>query len=770
MANETNIERGKALLKVLDQGQDVVRAVVAPDGTVTISENGATLQAVDVADVDLLLTFSDGTFVIIPNGALDAISDTAHSVIFNDSSVSLNSLFKMVGISNPAKAGSLRLVSENIDAAEPPVDNFSATSEEAPPETWTAPAPMAKVSSGIALAGKGPGLGGSGSGVGTGEGEVPDTIVPVATPTPPVYRNGSKADAQKAGDFVYGPDGPPTVSTALYTSSQFKLVASTGSITTEAALPAGSYDPSLASNPTSLADRAAPANQAHVEKILGSSGKDVIEHNSAFNESSSTSTWSKTIHLSFNNFAVVDGVSLTLIADLPDKVAGITLTGTDVTKNADFSNVWTVDIATYIAQHPDYKTDGIDIDVRYPVGSQIEPVDFFLEVAVDGTAQDTATGTVRVVDTVYTEMFMSLRDAVNVDDFTQTNVNDGQLLILPDGEGTPAGEHQLLILPSGGVGYEINAGSGNDTVHAGAGNDLLIGGSGADILDGGSDQHSGSGITLTGGDTASYVTAESAVVASLTTTFGYGTSPDTTSVAVAGDAAGDSFIGIENLTGSNHGDTLVGDGNNNILTGGSGDDLLEGMGGTILNGGDLIIGGGHGVNGDTASYAHAGPVSGSIGVTASLTDVTTLYGTTTPVVSGDAKGDAYVNIQNLLGSDSNDTLIGDSNSNTLTGGVGDDTLEGLGGADTLTGSDGTNDTVSYDHATAPVLSSLTLSADFTQGPTVIQAGDAEGDTYSGIENMFGSIYDDTLIGNGQNNVINGSSGDDLLEGMGGRIL
>src|SRR6185369_12246023 len=74
MANETDGEKGKTDVKGLDQGQRIERVIVAPDGTITIPQNEANLKSVDVADVDLLLSFSDDTFLIIPNGALDAMS------------------------------------------------------------------------------------------------------------------------------------------------------------------------------------------------------------------------------------------------------------------------------------------------------------------------------------------------------------------------------------------------------------------------------------------------------------------------------------------------------------------------------------------------------------------------------------------------------------------------------------------------------------------------------------------------------------------------
>src|SRR6185369_8797221 len=93
-------------------------------------------------------------------------------VVFNDHQSSLGDLFKMVGISNHAKAGSLRVVSGNVDAQKPPEEINEPKTPENEQRTsndvWlsdniTSPAPMSKVSSGTPLVGKGPGLGTSGA-------------------------------------------------------------------------------------------------------------------------------------------------------------------------------------------------------------------------------------------------------------------------------------------------------------------------------------------------------------------------------------------------------------------------------------------------------------------------------------------------------------------------------------------------------------------------------------------------------------------------------
>ena len=214
MANKSDGKIENAVIKEPGQGQQIERAFVAPDGTITIPRGEADLKSVDVADVDLLLSFADGSFVIIPNGAIDAISETTHSVVFIDngdkspqpgsgsSKSTLGDLFKMVGISNLAKAGSLRVVSGNVDApktledVEDPItqEKESVTSIDVPhAEQIASPAPLVKVSSGIALTGKGPGLGSSTPSEQLAE--TADPVVPLVTPRPTVYRPGQKIES-----------------------------------------------------------------------------------------------------------------------------------------------------------------------------------------------------------------------------------------------------------------------------------------------------------------------------------------------------------------------------------------------------------------------------------------------------------------------------------------------------------------------------------------------------------------------------------------------
>ena len=133
----------------------------------------------------------------------------------------------------------------------------------------------------------------------------------------------------------------------------------------------------------------------------------------------------------------------------------------------------------------------------------------------------------------------------------------------------------------------------------------------------------------------------------------------------------------------------------------------------------------------------------------------------------------------LLGGDGNDTLAGGGGNDRLGGGKDDDTVDGGSGDDTLNGDDGNDvlvgnlgsdtldggeglDVASYEQATSGVVANL---ADATQN-----TGQAAGDTYTSIEGIAGSAYDDRLAGTAANNILFGYIGNDRLIGLAGNDI
>jgi serralysin len=131
--------------------------------------------------------------------------------------------------------------------------------------------------------------------------------------------------------------------------------------------------------------------------------------------------------------------------------------------------------------------------------------------------------------------------------------------------------------------------------------------------------------------------------------------------------------------------------------------------------------------------------------------------------TGDAAGDSYDSIENLLGSSKNDILYGNNGRNTISGGAGNDRMAGLEGGDRFDGGAGV-DIVTYDASGA-------VRVDL-QSPGA-NTGDAKGDSYVAVEWLDGSSFNDILLGNGSANTIRGSSyptlasGNDSLSGRGG---
>ncbi|MBF6036702.1 retention module-containing protein [Pseudomonas sp. P155] len=157
----------------------------------------------------------------------------------------------------------------------------------------------------------------------------------------------------------------------------------------------------------------------------------------------------------------------------------------------------------------------------------------------------------------------------------------------------------------------------------------------------------------------------------------------------------------------------------------------------------------------TANDNHGG--SDTANVSISYQDGHTLTGTSGDDVLVAGTGDNIINA-----GDGNDVLTAGSGNNELHGGAGNDLLYSGPGNDLLDGGTG-SDTASYAHATAGVTVNLgLLGAQNTVG--------AGTDTLTGIENLVGSNFNDTLTGDNNNNVINGGLGNDTLNGGGGDDL
>ena len=181
-------------------------------------------------------------------------------------------------------------------------------------------------------------------------------------------------------------------------------------------------------------------------------------------------------------------------------------------------------------------------------------------------------------------------------------------------------------------------------------------------------------------------------------------------------------------TGTSSADTLTGTSGDDVICGGGGPDTIRAVEGNDVlkgeGGGDKLYGGpgqdtlDGGIGTDTADFSGA-----SVAVGASLVENT---------ATGEGS-DTLVSIENLVGSNYNDTLDGSGAGNSLNGATGIDVLSGQGGADKLTGGGGAD----------------TLHGD-SGNDSVVGSG--------GADDLFGDEDDDTL--NSKDNV----NGNDRLDG------
>lgn len=346
----------------------------------------------------------------------------------------------------------------------------------------------------------------------------------------------------------------------------------------------------------------------------------------------------------------------------------------------------------------------------------------------------------------YSNSFANQTINLNPEQFSNVNGYRGNLMIA---RGT------IIENAIGGGGNDTLIGNGfANVLDGGTGNDILIGGAGADRLVGG------------GGflDTASYATANTGVVADLVVTANN-----------TGDAAGDTYVGIVGLTGSDFADSLRGDAAANTLTGGNGADWLFGRGSN-----DTLYGGA----GDDRLFGGAGPdyLDGGLGIDfASYEDSLAAVGAdmlNNGGGAGDGQADIFLGVEGLIGSAFDDTLRGDNLANLLYGGLGADTLIGRDGIDQLFGEDGNdtlnggngadlldggagNDIASY--ADSVITSGLTIDLANPQ----LNTGDAFGDTWISIEGAAGGSYADRIYGDAGVNTLAGNAGADYLDGRDG---
>ena len=219
----------------------------------------------------------------------------------------------------------------------------------------------------------------------------------------------------------------------------------------------------------------------------------------------------------------------------------------------------------------------------------------------------------------------------------------------------------------------------------------------------------------------------------------YGTSSNDIMWGFDGDDHVFGYDGWDYLDGGDGNDTLEGGAGNDYLYGGDDDDVLNGgEGGDTIDGGD---------GEDTVTFED-------------FTENVKIHlgsGYTRSPTSGPTTGDVLYSIEHATGSNYDDEIFGSSGDNLLRGLGGADHFGGDVGADTIDGGDGSDTVKYYDPTTAEGVT-VDLAAGTGSG------GTASGDSLISIENVIGTNYADTLIGNSDDNELQGHAGNDYPRG------
>ncbi len=308
---------------------------------------------------------------------------------------------------------------------------------------------------------------------------------------------------------------------------------------------------------------------------------------------------------------------------------------------------------------------------------------------------------------------------------------------------------------SGGAGVDtINGGDGNDSLNGDTGNDTINGGEGNDTVNGGAGND-----TMTGGngiDTLSYAGITTAVNVSL-------------AVAAQQNTGGgglDTISGFENLTGGSGADTLAGDGGDNVLSGGAGLDRVTYAAAAAAVFVNLANSQATGTTIGTDSFVSIENVTGSgfaDTITGSIAANDLQGGAGDDTIDGGAGNDT------IGGGDGNDTLNGEAGTDTLTGGNGIDTISGGTGVDTLNGNAGTDTLNGGDDADTlnGGDDNDTLNGDAGNDTLNGDAGNDTLSGGAGNDTLNGGAGNDTLNGDAGNDTLNGGDGNDTLNGGAG---
>lgn len=212
---------------------------------------------------------------------------------------------------------------------------------------------------------------------------------------------------------------------------------------------------------------------------------------------------------------------------------------------------------------------------------------------------------------------------------------------------------------------------------------------------------------------------------------------------------------VENVIGSELGDSLTGSSVANKLEGRNGNDLIIGLAGNDelrgQNGHDTMRGGiGKDTldGGDGSDWADYSDKTQKIKITLNDATPVSVYVNGTKAANIE---DTIQRIENVVGGSGADSITGDINSNWIRGGSGKDTLDGGGTGDL--------DVADYSDKTKKV--EVTLKG---ASSASVKVNNATEDSIKKFEGVAGGSAGDKLTGDTGNNLLFGNAGNDTMDG------
>jgi Ca2+-binding RTX toxin-like protein len=337
-------------------------------------------------------------------------------------------------------------------------------------------------------------------------------------------------------------------------------------------------------------------------------------------------------------------------------------------------------------------------------------------------------------DTVYSSVTFTL--GANVEDLgMQTGAVDGTGNALDNVISGNASDNEIRgldgedLLKGGGGADVLRGGDQNDELHGQGGDDTLRGDAGDDEMYGGTNDDSYF-VNSAGDEVVEYGNEgiDAVLVSSLD------------NYTLTANVENLHLVTGTNGTGNGLGNYITGNLLDNIIDGAGGADTMEGRQGNdtyrVDNAGDVVN-----ESADQGSDTVLASVSYTLTAGSSVETLATT-------------NDAGTGAINLTGNSTNNAIRGNNGTNILNGGGGSDGIDGRGGTDT----------VSYENNAWRVVVVLGVNGAPGQGyefGLVPQEVLLSLDTLVNIENVRGSNFNDTLVGNELVNELRGLGGSDI---------